>query len=224
MLVMTQNGEAVICDISDGNYSNLYNAYQVAHDNGATEIEVLVLTHYHNKHGASIDRLCKQQKVRNIWLPEPQTEDQYYMMTSIVKTAEKNGVNLVIYKNDEDLTVFYDGILNIYPIKTLKRSAQPAMAFELTYGDDKLLYVGSSAMETELCNRINNNLSDADFVIFGTHGPNPKQTYEIDAAKDAKFMVFADRELFDLAKASFDVEFSGEIVCECKYFRVEMSK
>ena len=224
MFVMTQNGDAVICDISDGNYSNLYNAYQVAHDNGATEIEVLVLTHYHNKHGASIDRLCKQQKVRNIWLPEPQNEDQYYTMTSIVKTAEKNGVNLVIYENDEDMRVFYDGVLNIYPLKTLKRSAQPAMAFEFTYGDDKLIYVGSSAMETALSNRINHNLSDADFVIFGTHGPNPKQTYDIDAAKNAETMIFAERELFDLAQASVDVDFCGEIVYDCRYFRFEMSK
>ena len=224
MFVMTQNGETVICDISDGNYSNLYNAYKTAHDKGATEIEVLVLTHYHNKHSVSIDRLCKQQKVRNIWLPEPTNEEQYYTMTSIVKTAEKNGVNLVIYKNDEDLTVFYDGILKIYPLETLKRSTQPALAFEFDYGDDKFLYVGSSAMETALSEKVTENLLDADYVIFGTHGPNPKQNYEIDAAKDAKAVIFADGELLSLARAKSDTEFSGEMICDCKDFRFEMSK
>lgn len=224
MLVLTQNGETVICDISDGNYSNLYNAYKNARENGATEIDVLLLTHYHSKHAVSVERICKSQKVRNIWLPEPENEDQYYIMKSIAETADKNGVDLVIYKEDEDLTVFYDGKLKIYQHEILKRSAQPALSFEITFGNDKFIYVGSSVPETSLFERVNKAMSDVEYLIFGTHGPNPKKIYQIDTAKDAKTVVFANRELLELARIENGTEFSAEIVSDCKNFRFEMSK
>lgn len=224
MFVLTQNGETVICDISDGNYSNIYNAYQTAREKGATEINVLVLTHYQNKHSLSVDRICAQQKVRNIWIPEPENEDQYYIMKSIAETAEKSGANLVIYKENEALTVFYDGILKVYPHEMLKRSTQPAVAFEFDYGSESFLYVGSSAMETGLSSLINNKLPSTDYIVFGTHGPNPKQTYSIDAAKNAQNIVFAKRELLRLARAYENTEFRSEIIGYCKDFRFEMSK
>ena len=224
MFVITQNGETVICDVSDGNYNNLYNAYKTAHGKGATEIEVLLLTHYHANYCTSVERFCRSQKVRNIWIPAPENEEQYYTMMSLVETAGKNGANLVIYNEDEELTVFYDVVLKIYSHETLKRSLQPALAFEFSYGDDKLLYVGSSSMETALSERVNESLSDADAVIFGTHGPNPKQTYGIDAAKDAKAVVFADEELLSLARLNGYTEFSAEVFVDCKKFTFEMSK
>lgn len=224
MLVLTQNGETVICDIGDGNYSAVYNAYKTARENGATEIEVLLMTHYHAKHAVSVERICRSQKVRNIWLPEPENEDQYYILKSIAETADKNGVDLVIYKEDEDLTVFYDGKLKIYPHETLKRSTQPVLSFEFTFGNDKFFYVGSSAPETQLYEKLNENLPDADFVVFGTHGPNPKETYPIDAAKNAKTVVFANRELLELARIANEPEFYAEIICDCTDFRFKMSK
>ena len=224
MLVLTQNGETVICDISDGSYNNFYNAYKTARSRGATEIDVLLLTHYHGNHAVSVERFCNDQKVRNIWVPVPKSEEAYYTLKSISETAEKNGVNLVVYNDNADLTVFYDGVLKIYPHEMLKRSTQPALAFEFSYGNDKLLYVGSSATETLLSEIITESLSSSDIVIFGTHGPNPKQTYGIDAAKDAKNLVFSDRELIELARASADTDFSGDIICECNNFRFEMSK
>ena len=224
MFVVSQNGETVICDISDGNYSNLYNAYKTAHEKGATEIDVLVLTHYHTKHVYSVNKLCKRQKVRNIWLPEPETEEDHYLMTYIITTAYKNGVDVCTYKINQDLNIFYDGILRMTKSEKLKRSNQPTFAFEFLYGNEKFLYVGSSAMETALLDTITKKMSDADYVVFGTHGPNPKEYYAIDAAKNVKTVVFANRELLELASASVGTKFSGEIVCDCKDFGFEMSK
>ncbi len=212
MLLFSRNGQAVLCDLSDGTYSNHAAAWRVATDEEcATELEVLMLTHYHDKHRGSVERLFSSVKVRALWMPTPTDEAEYRIARELVIVAEEHGVVCSLYEPGSALRVFGNREIIVSEPKYLDRSVQPTMMIEFASPIGRTLYLGSSYLEAA-----DNDLPQADTVIFGTHGPNPKLGYSIGFAAGADRLVFADDELFDLAGGGFD----REIIKNCEYIRV----
>ena len=89
MLVITNNGGATVCDVSTGGYRHLAKACRIADESCATEIESIIITHYHNYHAPTLLRICDKYTVRNILLPEPETASEMDIFNNI-KTAFAN--------------------------------------------------------------------------------------------------------------------------------------
>ncbi len=212
MLLFSQNGQTVMCDISDGNYSNNYTAWRVAaEEECATELEVLILTHYHDKYRGSVELLFSSVKVRSLWMPTPTDEDAFRIVRELARIAEEHGVICTLYDMETELRLFGDCSIKVSQSKYLDRSTQPTMTIEFNGKEGKSLYIGSSYLEVAKAP------NDADTVIFGTHGPNPKLEYSIEFAENAERLIFADSELLGLARGGFH----GEIIKNCEYIRVK---
>ncbi len=212
MLLFTQNGQAVMCDMSDGTYTNHIEAWEIASETEcATELEVMMLTHYHDKHRGSMERLFSSVKVRSLWLPIPTDADEFRIARELSHIADTHGVVCTLYAPDTELCVFGDCYVKVGESKYLDRSVQPSLTVEFSGRKGKALYVGSSYLEGAELD------ADADTVIFGTHGPNPKLEYNVDFASYADRLVFADEGVFSLARGSY----SGEIIKNCVYIRIE---
>ena len=56
MLLITDGESVTVCDISTGGYKHLLLAYETAEQKGSTEIDNVILTHYHNYHSKAGDR------------------------------------------------------------------------------------------------------------------------------------------------------------------------
>ena len=66
--------ENYVIDVSTGGYSFMYGAVMSVKELSCTEVDNLVLTHYHIYHPGAINRLSDVIKIRNVLLPIPETE------------------------------------------------------------------------------------------------------------------------------------------------------
>lgn len=176
MIVMSSTGNAVICDLSDGSKSHIRGAIDVVRLNNLTEIDVFVLTHYHQKHIPATESLLDREVVRQIWLPEPVDERELSVMLNIIRVAEEKGCRAVIYGTGEELTVFGEKGLTVKR-EYIKRSTHPVITLTLSLGGDRLTYVGSSVFESGLAEDAAENIAMSRDVIFGSHGPVSKTQF-----------------------------------------------
>lgn len=221
MLNVTGNGKTVICDISDGYYTNLNTAYQDATENNcATETEVLVLTHYHTRHIESVERFISSYRVRYIWMPEPITENETYIVCEIVKAAEKHGVKCYAYEIGEEFTLLGGCRFTVLPHMYTSGSEQPSVSVSLTVGSETVLLVGSSYSELggDIANTVRQETSVT--LIYGSHGPSPKENWHIDNGENVKKIIVADRNDLELA---YTEETNTGIITDCERYKVTFS-
>lgn len=200
-LIVTKSGGAVICDISDGSYSNIKLALDAAHKGYATEVEALVLTHYHQKHISSVYRLMCSEKVDRIWLPEPVTDSEYSVMWSIVYYADACGSRVSVYGAGEPLCIFGEAEIRVQR-DYIKRSTHPVIGVGVGYGEDELLYLGGSLHESVLYEKAAALTADCENIIFGIHGPVIKTRYSYPYGSELTSIIFSD----DNIMSHFDYE------------------
>ena len=185
MLVMVEGRDAVICDFSNGSMTSLSAATNEASRRGATEISVLVLTHYHRATSGTLGRLLAREKVRELWMPYPDNEADYYFLLDCIEKAEEAGTEVSLYQTGESLRVFGDGEMTLYTAR-LARSTQTVLLLTLDTDpateQGSLVYCGSAVFESDLATEATEAVSTADAVIFGNHGPLVKQPFGEDLA------------------------------------------
>ena len=180
-LVMVAGHQGFICDLSNGSLSSMNTAVREAEIGGATEIAVLMLTHYHGRTSGSLSTLLARETVRELWMPEPKTQEEYYLLLSCLEKAETAEVPVFLYENGIPLQVFGEGTITL-ETATLARSVQPVLLLSLDVsqrhtGRDQLVYCGSAVFESALAERAATAVATADRVIFGSHGPLIKAAY-----------------------------------------------
>ena len=199
-LVLVSGREGLICDLSNGSLSSLNAAAREAEARGATEISALMLTHYHSRTSGALSTLLDRETVRALWVPVPETEDEYDLLAACLETAETAGVPVYIYGKGEALRVFGSGTLTL-ETAWLERSVQPVLLVSLDVSDSDegkgtLVYCGSAVFESALAERAQSLADRADVVIFGGHGPLVKAAYgaemDLSRAEDVIFSAYGD--------------------------------
>lgn len=223
-LIIASNQDTVICDFSNGTYSNINNAYTAAKENCATEIGTFIMTHYHNKHTVSVSRLLSNAKVRRIALPYPENEESYAIFISVVSIAELHGTEVYVYNYGDPLTFFGHGTLSISEPSYLERSVQPSFCAEYSFGDGSALYVGSSYPEANK-NTYREKLANKNFIIYGTHGPLPKIPFDFPDEDRISSVIFSEEEIFKLSYIKDSQSLPcGEIRFDCEYKKLEFKR
>ena len=179
MLVMVEGNGAVICDLSNGSMTAMNKATREAERAGATEISVLMLTHYHSRTAGTLSTLLSRETIRALWLPTPDTQEEYYLLLSYLEKAEAAGVPVSLYGEGESLTLF-GGCAITLETDMISRSVQPVLLLSLETEKDRVVYCGSAVFESDLADGATELVSRADVVIFGNHGPLVKKTFGTD--------------------------------------------
>lgn len=192
-LVLTRGQEAVICDLSNGSNTALRGAWDQAEAVGATEISVLMLTHYHSRTPGTLWNLLSYEKVRALWLPEPADGNDYFLMLSCLEKAELCGVPVYVYRPGDTLTAF-GGTEICLETAALDRSAQPVLLLSVCTAYDRLTFCGGAVFESDLGETATRLCGESDTVIFGAHGPLIKETYACVPSERLKLLCFADLE------------------------------
>lgn len=206
MIVAVGSGKAFICDVSDGSYTNLYYAAEEARRLCATETEVLMLTHYHDKYLVSLRTFFGRNTVRSIWVPKPLNESEYRVLEGICRLAEEFKVVPVVYRDGESLKIFGKGSIETFPRETLDRSAQPAVGFVIKYGRELIAYVGSSYLETKSAYVAREIASGCGTLILGTHGPNIAKDYIVPIGESTSLVIFSDEDTKERAVLPADYD------------------
>lgn len=204
-LILTRGHEAVICDIGDGSRTSLNAATREAEDAGATEVAVLMLTHYHTRTAGSLWRVLAATTVRELWLPRPTTADDYYRMLACLREAARQEVPVMLYDPGERLTVFADsaeaGVELTLCTGKLSRSVQPVILVQVSGKRDcTVTFCGGGVFESELTETAATWVADSHAVIYGAHPPSLRQGYGYTSSDRVEWLVFAD----ETAAAWFD--------------------
>ncbi|MBR2312905.1 MAG: ComEC/Rec2 family competence protein [Clostridia bacterium] len=167
------NDGALLCDLSSGNTTQLQEGWQLLQEEGATSLDVLLLTHYHSAQKTALARFSDSVTIYALWLPQPRNEDEFTVFETLFEIASAHNIAVSVYSYDTALTVFGDGAFYVSEPVFRSRSKEPALALTFAFGND-ILYYESAAMSEyrrEIGVTVDNLKSD--FYILGAHGPVP---------------------------------------------------
>lgn len=180
-LILTQHGTALICDSSNGSLSQLRADWYLAQEACATEVEVLMLTHYHEKHVNAIARFTQGVVVRSLWLPPPITEGDRAVLSSLLELAIQQELPVTLYAYHTDLTVFATGALSVGAPLYEERSTQGAMYACVRFGESSLCYHTAALSEFERHAGASHSCAPSA-LILGAHGPVPHEPISVPEA------------------------------------------
>jgi ComEC/Rec2-related protein len=192
LLCLTDNRKTVLCDVTDGSYGAYREFLADARPDGTTEIEALVLTHYHNRHVSTVYKLLGDIRVRTIWLPltMPLVDDDKAVqdegnLRSIAALAKQRNVEVRYYLPEDGADILDTMSLDCLYFSMLKRSTHPTVSMDWSYegrgeqADGHLFWLGASAWEADDAQDILLSATAADTLIFAAHGPVIKSTYTL---------------------------------------------
>jgi len=172
-LILRWRGKTLLCDVSDGSYTAISTAYAAAQENCATELDALMLTHLHSRHIRSFDRLSDTAYVRALILPRPVTADEASVAEALLTVADEKSIPVYLYDSGAgDSVQFGDAVFTLEDRIRLSRSTHPVLCLRMEAHGKSLLYLSSSWNEWEGAEEI----TTADAVILGAHGPVYKKT------------------------------------------------
>lgn len=174
VIVFRQAGDTLICDMGDGSYSPLKAAAAYAADLGAAEIDTLMLTHYHTRHIGSVRRLSDIVVLRRLLLPQPNSAREWEIAADLEEIAVSAGMSVNFY-TDGNAVQLGDMHITPHTRTLLSRSQQPLLLLRFAQDGKTMTYIGASVGESALAEQAMDYASDSDYLIFGSHGPNPRQ-------------------------------------------------
>lgn len=202
LLTLNEGETTVLCDLTDGSYTTYRELLHNGLPQGTTEIEALVLTHYHKRHIASVYKLLGDCRVRTIFLPltlpdatqDKATQDEG-ILRSIAALAKERRVQVRYYLPSEGVDVTDTLTLEELYYCMLKRSTHPTIAVSWSYRQDaqdvgdRLTLLGASAWEGSAWQEILKDVALCDALILSNHGPVIKTDYSVPAWLDGPHAV-----------------------------------
>ena len=130
--------------------------------------------------------------VRELWLPYPESTDEYNLMVPLVDLARDCGVDVYVFERGSNIEAFeFTTIVteNYY----IDRSKMPITLVNIASRGGSLTYCGSAFNESDSLSEINNYLKRSDYIIFGAQGPKTKKHYSLPEGNSADMVIFADQ-------------------------------
>lgn len=167
-IVITSENRAMIIDIGNGYMPILRQSLERVKDEGLTEIEVLMLTHVHNSHPSTIQKLLENNIIRTVMLPDNSSPAS----SELIDVCKSLGVKVKIYEYGADIP-FGDAIVQNHKPLFIDRSVQPIINVCIVGNDERFDYYGGGYAEAIP----DADLTTADHIWFGTHGPLYKEEF-----------------------------------------------
>ena len=185
--------DAAIVDISEGYLSSLNTAYTQAQQKGVTEIDTLMLTHYHSKHLSTVSRFISGVKVRRILLPLPQNESDAWIMAQLAEIAKARKV-LVEMIPEGGIELIEGVFVSHSGINRIKRSNSPIFYLSFDSGEERLTYLTESSWDStgDFRTKLDIAVSDSDYVLVGEQGPIAKSVFDIPLDKVKNVILLGD--------------------------------
>lgn len=219
-IIISSSDEVYICDAANGSYGNLYESVTLARENCFTEIDGIILTHYHSKHVVSLERIAKNYKIHSVMLPLPQNNQEDLIMRSIIRVLEEQGVKAYIFDNERELDIL-SGKLSVSPRAYISGYAHPSVAVSYAYEENRITLLGRPYFDTylEKSGVFEDYITTSNYLIFGADGRDTENNFEIFAIlKEGCEVSFSD---FDLMNKS---DFENYLNTHRIFFDVEYKK
>ena len=209
MIVISNQRDAIICDIGNGSNKSFNIALNEVYNARATEIRAVMLTHYENSYPSSLYKLFSTIKVWELWLPTPQTEEDYNVMIPIVEKANRADVKVYTFTTDSTLSAF--SFVNIeLKLDKIARSKEEIVLLTVYGRKDRFTYASPAFNESNLLDDANRYFGKSDYVVFGNKGAKTHCTYSIPENTGISAIAFADNiraANFEQSNNSADIQY-----------------
>ena len=201
MLLLSQGRRAVAVDLSSGSYAISYELLDAIFEVKCTELEELVLTHYHEGSLRLLSVIAARLKTRVLRLPIPLDEEELAIAAHLTEEAKRLGIAVITGYGEMEP----NGVDLLCLERTGGSGGTCSLALLLRVGDRHITYLSSGIKEEPLLGIAQNLTHTADLLILGAHG---KQGLEEAAllqrlGSSADVVLCANDMLGDSVRAAF---------------------
>ena len=168
-VVLHSQGETALVDC--GSTSGYLSAGDVAADYlqsaGVSQLDYLVLSHYHADHVNGVRTLMSRVGVDTLVLPN--VEDETYQKDAILQLATKYHIN-VLYASQVEELMLGDAVMTVYPPLGKGSTNEEGLTVLCTAGTFDALLPGDMDSDTEEVLLSTYDLPDIELLLVGHHG------------------------------------------------------
>ncbi len=174
VLLVTRGAHGFAVDFAEGGASEAYALAKTASERGCTELELLIVTHYHNMTTHFLHALSSWIEVQTVWLPPTENEEERLIALRIREEAKRCGMEIAEELNPTPI----EGVTLLEATHAHYRSGRhPALLFALSTDSHTLTYCNASVAGSVLYDRAAALLSVSDYVIVGSTGTEDAGAY-----------------------------------------------
>ena len=173
-VIVISDGEALLCDSSDGSYSFLKNALEYARDVGKVEVTSYMITDYHYTHIGTVTKLAKYSDIRSFILPISLGRDKNYHY-SVTRYLRSSGYDVSLYRPGENSIIFNSFLINSYIYEHSTANPASVVFFEDTeQNTDSYMYISNirdmCSVNEDFEKFITESAKMSSYIICGSHG------------------------------------------------------
>ncbi len=184
LLLFTHKGKSVIIDFSDGTATGGMETLNIASELRCTELDDLVLTHYHNRDTYFIASMARRMHVKRLHLPSPLDDEESAIAKQLTSEAERHGIEVIF--GVEELAI-KDITIDVLAHAHMPHDRHDALLLSFVIQGERTTYINGSAPQSALAKQMEHYLKESNRVILGETGisssltePIPLVWYEVD--------------------------------------------
>lgn len=182
-LLFSARGKAVLVDFSGGNRNDSKPLVNDLHAAGCTEIEELVLTHYHAPATYLLNCFSAKIKIRTLLLPTPENEDEAAVCARLQEEAALFGIRC----KTADETNAVPGLSLLFMHDAGMK--EPAITFVAKTESSLLVWCNSQFSSAKQTKFFRQYASNADVFLFGQHGSTSGEKRDLPPINAGKIFV-----------------------------------
>ena len=195
-IVVAEGKTAIAIDFSGGGSTISSMICNSVTELKCTEIEELILTHYHSQAIEQIGFICGRIKLRSLRLPIPNNEQDLAIAANLEQEAVLHGVE-VVYGTESPS---HSGMQIIYyHTVTPKDRTEGAILFAMDLYGQRIAYMNGDIWQSEIAHLVRDAALSSDLFIFGAHGSKSKISASFfDNLQETKRIIFGSSEVYEI--------------------------
>ena len=193
LLLFTDKGKSVMIDFTDGTAGGGVETLGIATELRCTELDDLILSHYHNRDTYFIMSMAKRMRVKTLHLPYPLDEEEQAIANQLTKEAESHGIKVVF--GAEELSIADLDIL-AFDHCIMPNTRHEAVLFSASVNGEVFTYINGSTPQSSLTDKMYDMMNAADHIVIGDTGfSNSQSTAVPHLWKNCKTILVTDERL-----------------------------
>ena len=187
--IVKSDGKVLAADMSNASIGYSYELSNEAKQYHVTELDTVLLTHYHNKHIPQFGSLCEREIVRRLVLPSPSTDAERAVYNGLCDTAAEYGVEVVTVADGESYT-FGKAEITVSPRTYLTRTTHPVSGAAVRIAGEEIAVLPCSWNDGG--DFVRRAANEAEYVFLGGHNPVYAERYLYSAGENLKLLSLSD--------------------------------
>ena len=167
LLLFTNKTKSVAVDFADGTATGGMQIVNIATELRCTELDDLILTHYHNRDTYFIASMARRIRVKTLHLPPPVNDEERAIANQLALEAERHGIAVVFGAGD---LAIHDLKVLAFEHATMPHERHDALLFSIEVSGEVFTYINGSLPQSPFANQMHQMLNAANYVIVGDTG------------------------------------------------------